>query len=234
MRDRRRSSERETDFHLFVLQWRDRLGLDQRLVGRDALAPRRDCALPVVTLEVLPVGNDEVGIPLVEIVDSGLMEQLHAEAGSLVFVVVKNLHERFAVSRILERPQLFRERRGDPLDAVPEEMKQNEALHFEIHVWIESESQAIKNTRTRRLKVTIFDRETIFTIFEVIRSQIFTSGCEGITPTRRWPTSSCPAICAAFRWPLIVSVSTMRPTLPAGEDCNKAGVARCFVALQLP
>jgi len=155
-------SEGEPNFHLFVLQWRDGLGPDQWLAGRDALAPRRDCALAVVTLEVLPVGDYEVGVPLVKIVDTDFMQQLHAEAGSLVFVVVKNLHERSAVSGILERPQLFRERRGDPLDTVPEEMQQNEALHFEIHVWIESETQAVKNARARRLKVTIFDRKAIF------------------------------------------------------------------------
>jgi len=156
------SSEGETDFHLFVRQWRNRFGLDQRLGGRDALAPRRDCALLVVTLKVMPVGNDEVGIPLVEIADTGFMEQLHTEAGGLVFVVVKNLHERFAVSRILERPQLSRERRGDPLDTVSEEMQQYEALHLEIHVRIDGESQAVENAGARRLQVSIFDGEAIF------------------------------------------------------------------------
>jgi hypothetical protein len=157
-----RSSERETDFHLFVLQWRDQLRLDQRLGGRDAFAPWRDCALPIVTLEVLPVGDDEVGVPLVEIVDTGFMEQLHAEAGGLVFIVVEYLHERFAVSRILERPELCRERRRDPLDTVSEKMQQDETLHLEIHIRIESESKAVENAGPRRLQVTIFDREAIF------------------------------------------------------------------------
>ena len=98
-----RASEGEADFQLFVLQWRDGFRLDQRLVGGDALAPGRNCALLVVTFQVLPVGNDEVGVPLVKVVDAGFMEQLHAEAGGAVFVFVKGLHEDFAVRRILER-----------------------------------------------------------------------------------------------------------------------------------
>src|SRR5215475_512370 len=60
-----RRSEREADFHLFVLQWWDWCGLDQRLAARDALAPRRDRSLAIVSLKVLPVGDDEVGVPLV-------------------------------------------------------------------------------------------------------------------------------------------------------------------------
>ena len=87
---------------------------------------------------------------------------MNAEAGSLVFVVVKDLHERFAVSGFLERPQLFCERRCDPLHTVSEEMQQNEALHLEIHVRIDGESQAVENAGARRLQVTIFDGEAIF------------------------------------------------------------------------
>ena len=110
----------------------------------------------------MPVGDDEVGVPLVEILDTGFMEQLHAEAGGLVFIIVQYLHERFAVSRVLERPQLCRERRRNPLDTVSEKVQQDEALHLEIHIRIESESKAVENASPRRLQVAIFNREAIF------------------------------------------------------------------------
>src|SRR5207237_744812 len=42
------------------------------------------------------------------------------------------------------------------------EMEQDEALHLEIHVRIEGESQAVKDAGARRLQVTIFDGEAIF------------------------------------------------------------------------
>src|SRR5690349_7744070 len=158
-------SEGEADFQLFVLQWRDGFGLDEGLVGCDALAPGRNCALAVVTFQVLPVGNDEVSVPLVKIVDAHLMEQLHAEAGGPVFVFVKGLHEDFAVRRILERAQLICDRRGDPLDAVSKEVQENEALHLEIHVWVDGEAQAVENAGTGRFEVTIFDGEAIFDDF---------------------------------------------------------------------
>src|SRR5580765_8603217 len=122
------SSERESNFHLFVFQRRDRRRLDQRLVGCDALAPWRDCTLPVVTLQVLPIGDDKVAVPLVKIENARFMKQLHAEARGFVFIIVKDLHEGFAVVRILERAQLCCERRRDPLDTVSEEVQQNEAL----------------------------------------------------------------------------------------------------------
>src|ERR1043165_3211524 len=156
------SSERESNFQLFVLQRRDRLGLDQRLVGCNALAPGRDGTLAVVTLQVLPIGNDEIAVPLVKIVDPRLMKQLHAEARGLVFIIVKDLNEDLAVLRILERAQLFCEGRRDPLDTVSEKVQQNEALHFEVHIRIQREPQPVEDTGARRLQVAIFNREAIF------------------------------------------------------------------------
>jgi hypothetical protein len=218
-------SERETYFHLFVLQWRYRLRLDERLAGRDALAPGRDCAFLVVTLKILPVGNDEVGVPLVEVADTAFMKQLHAETGGLVFVVVKDIHECAAVTCILQWPELFCERWGDPLDTVPEKMQEDETLHLEIHVRIDSESQAVEDARARRLQVAIFDGEAIFDDFGSNPNPNIHQWLRGHRADQSVADQFMPRDLPSVPLSTDSFVFHDRPILPNGPDCNKGGVS---------
>src|SRR4029079_15203216 len=123
-----RKSESVSDFNLLVFDRWNWHRLDDRLIVHLALVPWRNRVRLVVSLDVLPIGRDEIAVPLVQVGDSDLPDELHAEAGRLVFVVVQHTHEYGLVGRVLERGQFRFQRRGRPLDAMTKQVQKNKTL----------------------------------------------------------------------------------------------------------
>src|SRR6476619_1663119 len=159
---READSKRKPDLHLPVDERRYGTRLEQWTAADDAGLPIGDSIGLVVTLDVAPVGLDEVAVPLIQVRDPGIAEQLHPEPGGLEFVVVQHLHECRFVVGVLQVFQLVFDRGGDPLHRMTEEVQQQEALHLEPDVGVDDDPQAVEDAGSRRLEIAVLDHEAAF------------------------------------------------------------------------
>ena len=114
----------------------------------------------VIALDVAPVGLDEIAVPLIEVRDAGIAQQLHAEAGRLELVVVQHLHEPGFVLGVLQVVELVLDRRRHPLHRVAEQVQQEEALHLEADVGVDDDAEAVEDAGSRRLEIAVLDDES--------------------------------------------------------------------------
>src|SRR5712692_2773058 len=138
-------SECEPDLHLTMLQDWNGNRLNERATIHHTVLPRRDLVGLIVPLDVPPIGLHEVAVPLIQVCHPKPVQKLHAETRRLELVVVQHAHEARAVLRLLQLLELVFQGWSDPLHRMTEQMQKEETLHFEAHVRIDDNSQAIEN-----------------------------------------------------------------------------------------